>query len=124
MVFPIHFSPVGNVRVIRNLNNFLNRGFPELRSTSLRKILTLRGSCKTSFSKLRVFDCLVGLDDADMFNLSERDKAGTGGSLTRSLKRKVPFVIPDFSEVFKSLFRAASWRRNSRPCCGCTLRFS
>ena len=64
MKFPIDFPFAGNVSMVRNKSNLdfasLNRGFPDFRSRTFRKILTLRGSCKTNFSNLRVFESLLG----------------------------------------------------------------
>ena len=54
----------------------LNRGFPDFRSRTFRKILTLRGSCKTTFSNLRVLESLLGLEEDDTFILCECESAG------------------------------------------------
>ena len=62
----------------------LNRGFPDFRSRIFRTILTLRGSCKTNFSKLRAFESLLGLEEDDTFIRWECESASAEVSQTLS----------------------------------------
>ena len=88
MSFPIDFPFVSNLSIDGNTSNLdftsLNRGFPDFRSRTFRKILTLRGSCKTNFSYLRVFESFLGLEENDTFIRWECENAGAEVSRTLS----------------------------------------
>ena len=57
------------MKVLSVISVNLNRGFPELRSTSFQNTLIRSGAFKNSFSKLRVFESLSGLEDGANFSL-------------------------------------------------------
>ena len=116
MIFPIDFSFVSKVSVVRNTSNLdlasLNRGFPNFRSSTFRKILTLRGSCKTSFSNLRVFESLYGLDR--LYGLTFSSGQFTE-KLTCVLRRHIPFpLVPGVSRLSK-VFQSLVWLTVSYP---------